>query len=242
MPAKHLSIARGSLLAIIALFAGACAAADSSNAGSPTRVKWQCTEQPATLVVVNAKGELASETRAAKNPDPVPLHAIKIAPTASGPGMPARVISTDQDLLAPAATWLPGNSVTSDNGALRLDLADRHAFLASNQFGNQTLFRRFDCATAGKEAPVHYRCGADFDLWISFRAAGDDAQESDSSKQATSNDSAIIQYPGGQIALPRARSGSGARYARADSSLWIKGDAARFSLAGGEEHRCQIDD
>ncbi|EIC20800.1 MliC family protein [Thiorhodovibrio frisius] len=214
----------------------------ASELPSPTRIKWQCTEQPAMLVVVNAQGALANETQGAKTSHPVQIHAIKLEPTASGPQIPAKLISTDSDLAAPAATWSPGNSVITSDGHLRLDLTDKHAFLATNEFGNQTLFRRFNCGTAGKNAPVHYQCGPDFDLWVSFTTPGDGASDASTDKKTAKQDSAMVQYPGGQIELPQDSSGPGARYAQADSSLLIQGDSATFTLDGGEEHRCQVED
>ncbi|WPL12458.1 MULTISPECIES: MliC family protein [Thiorhodovibrio] len=232
--------------------------ADKSEAGTAshgnTRIKWQCTEQSATRVVVNAQGTLASETQPAKTTQPIQIHAIKLDPTASGPRIPARLISTDSDLAAPSATWSPGNSVTASDGRLRLDLTDNKVFLASAQFGNQAVFRRFDCDTAGKNAPIHYQCGPEFDLWVDFVKAPDNASDtadsaSDSAAESSSkskSDSAqvraVIHYRGGKMTLSQSRSGSGARYADGDSSLLIKGDSATFTPDGDEAHSCQVDD
>lgn len=201
-------------------------------ADSPTRLKWQCTEHEATRVVVNAAGELAREQEPASAQQPVQVRAIKLDPTAEGAEIPTRIISTEAGISADDASWNPGNGITSQDGRLRLDPTSQSLFLLTADFGNQALFRRFSCQDAGKDAPVHYQCGADFQLWVDFAKATDDQEPA----------RAKIQYPGGQLTLPQVRSGSGARYASADSLLWIKGDSASFTLAGGSEHRCQVDD
>lgn len=274
-------IATAILLIAIPVSARPVSAVESASATdsrAKTRIKWQCTEHSATRVVVDAEGRLASETQPARTTKPVQLHAIKLDPTTTGAEIPARVISTDRELAAPAAAWSPGNSVTTRDGRLRLDLTDNEAFLASPQLGNQALFRRFSCQTAGENAPIHYQCGPDFDLWVAFTKASDapanaagtvdspskrpqgslsdrdrsdtdrsdtersDTERSDTDSPGTGQDQAAIQYPGGSITLPRSRSGSGARYAKGDTSLWIKGDSATFTLEGDEPHTCQVDD
>lgn len=251
MPAQHPQARPLCLIGTTVLLLCTGVAAGDSDTPSLNRLKWQCTEQPATRVVVNAQGQLASELQPASISKPVQVHAIVLDPTASGPKIPTRLISTVSDLVAPAANWSPKNDITSHNGRIRLDLTDNRTYLVTNAFGNQSLFRRFDCQTAGKEAPIHYDCGPDFDLWISFNQPDDALTDASSTKADTGDgggdpgadhDSASIHYPGGHIELPRARSGSGARYAQADSILWIKGDSATFTLAGDEEHRCQVDD
>ncbi|WPL17949.1 Membrane-bound lysozyme-inhibitor of c-type lysozyme [Thiorhodovibrio winogradskyi] len=256
MPIKLLCAALLDLIPAAALLLGNGATADesvldsapapeslsASELSSLTRIKWQCTEQPALRVVVNAQGILASEMQSAKTAQPVQIHAIKLEPDDSGTYIPAKLISTENDLASPAANWSPDNSITTSDGRLRLDLTDKYVFLAKNEFGNQTLFRHFDCETAGKNAPIHYQCEPDFDLWVRFTKARSGASDPTVDKQINKEDSAVIQYTGGQIELPQAVSGSGARYARADSVFWIKGSSATFTLAGDEEHRCQAED
>jgi membrane-bound inhibitor of C-type lysozyme len=227
---------------LVMTMSAASAAQDPNPATTtPTRLKWQCTEQQSRLVVVNGQGELASETKPAGQDDPVQIHAIPLDSAANGASIPTRVISNAPALSAASARWSPGNAITSSDGHLRLDLTENKAFLLADAFGNQALFRRFDCHTADDKAPMHYQCGPDFDLWVEFRATSENKADTSAAEHPELN-SVHIQYPGGAIALPQARSGSGARYAEADSSFWIKGDSATFSLGGDPPHACQLSD
>ncbi|MFP4482761.1 MAG: MliC family protein [Thermovirgaceae bacterium] len=45
-------------------------------------------------------------------------------------------------------------------------------------------------------------------------------------------DAAILYFPDGPLELPRAISGSGARYTDGETTFWIKGDDARLEFTG----------
>jgi len=196
----------------------------------PGELRFDCSEQGGLRVVVGADGQLASEATPASVPDPVTVRVINLQHRTSGPAIPARIDSSDDSLTASTATWQPGNSVSADDGRLRLDLTDRNLYLVTPELGNQAHFRRFTCAAAAQDPnQSHYQCEPGFELRIDF-VTGADGQ------------SANIHYTGGELDLPQVRSGSGARYQRDDNELWIKGDEALFQLAGSEQHRCSIAD
>ena len=196
----------------------------------PGELRFDCSEQAGLRVVVGADGQLASEAMPTAASEPVTVHVINLQHRTSGPAIPARIDSSDDSLTASTATWQPGNSISADDGRLRLDLTDRNLYLVTPELGNQAHFRRFTCTTAKPDPNrAHYQCEPGFELRISFVTGAD-------------GKSANIQYTGGVLDLPQVRSGSGARYQRDDNELWIKGDEALFQLAGSEQHRCSIAD
>jgi membrane-bound inhibitor of C-type lysozyme len=75
---------------------------------------------------------------------------------------------------------------------------------------------------------VRIDCGFGYVIHASFRR-----NDSDESQ-------AVVRLPGGEVSLPRARSGSGARYADNGTELWIKGDEALLTLTGSEQMRCRV--
>jgi membrane-bound inhibitor of C-type lysozyme len=193
----------------------------------PTELRFDCSEQPATRIVVGGDGEIASETVPPATEQAVPVKVVNLQHRSDGPNVPARIDSEAEALRAAAALWQPGNSVDAEHGRLRLDLTDGTLYLLQPKLGNQALFRRFACkAQTGAEKQTHYRCGPDFELWVNF---------SDPS-------TAKVRYTGGTLELPRVRSGSGARYASTGNEFWTKGDEALFQLSGSEQHRCQVAD
>jgi membrane-bound inhibitor of C-type lysozyme len=202
----------------------------AEQAPVPSELRFDCIEQAGLRVVVGANGQMASEATPASGPDPVPVHVINLQHRTSGPAIPARIDSSDDNLTASTATWQPGNSVSADDGRLRLDLINRSLYLVTPELGNQAHFRRFSCTAAAQDLnQTHYQCEPGFQLWISF-VTGSDGK------------SANVRYTGGELDLPQVRSGSGARYQRDDNELWIKGDEALFQLAGSEQHRCSVAD
>ncbi|MCF7991736.1 MAG: MliC family protein [Thiohalocapsa sp.] len=193
----------------------------------PTELRFACTEQPATRVVVGADGAVASETVPPAATQPMQIKVVNLQHRTEGPNMPARIDSDAEELSAETALWQPGNSVDADHGRLRLDLTDGTLYLLEPKLGSQALFRRFRCDTqTAADARTHYRCGADFELWVSF------------ADPSTAN----IRYSGGTLELPQVRAASGARYASEGNEFWTKGDEALFQLSGSEQRRCQVSD
>lgn len=78
--------------------------------------------------------------------------------------------------------------------------------------------------------PVFYACdGVPDHVAVVFHSAGD-------------TNSADLTIGNENLTLPRARSGSGARYAMADETavFWIKGDDANMELPDRDPTRCHV--